>query len=231
MNTKAVILAAGAGSRLYPLTKDTPKGLLDINGTRPLVRLVGMLETHGVNDIVVAVGHKKEKIKEALGARVRFREFPDFDTKNNLHTLWSIRDELIKDTLVLYADLVFEREILKKMLLCTSDVCLAVDTSELRRESPQVKMKDGQIIKIDKEDATCNFLGITKFSYRGIKELLSAMEILVVDKPNAYYSDAINILIQKGIEATPVDIAGSKWVEIDTPKDLEIARKLVTEIS
>ena len=117
------------------------------------------------------------------------------------------------------------------MLSCKSDVCLAIDTSELRRESPQVKMKDGHIVKIDKEDSTCNFLGITKFSYRGIQELLSAMEILVVDKPNAYYSDAINILIRKGIEATPIDIAGFKWVEIDTLEDIEIARKLITEIS
>jgi len=227
MNTKAIILAAGKSSRLWPLTLETPKPLLDIGGTQPIARLVSMLTKLGIQDIVVAVGYKKEKFFDALGSRVRFREFSDFDTKNNLHTLWSIRDELTEDTLVLYADLVFEYEILQKLLLCKADICLTIDTNELRRESPQVKIEGGRIKKIDKDDSTCNFLGITKFSSRGARELVRAMEMLVADKPNAYYSDAINILIREGIEATPVDIAGSKWIEIDTLKDLEAAGKLI----
>ncbi|KKU51801.1 MAG: hypothetical protein A3G60_03785 [Candidatus Ryanbacteria bacterium RIFCSPLOWO2_12_FULL_47_9c] len=231
MNTKAIILAAGTGSRLGSLTKDTPKGLLDIEGTRPLVRLVDMLETHGVNDIVIAVGHQKEKIKEALGSRVRYHEFSDFNTKNNLHTLWSMRDELSGNTLVLYADMIFESDVLKRALNHTGDICLTVDTGELRSGSPQVKMENGKVTKIDKSDSTCNFLGITKLSRAGTQKLVAEMALMQEHEPNAYYSDAINSLIQKGHTVSHVDVAGTKWVEIDDPEDIEPARALTREIS
>ena len=230
MSTKAIILAAGTGSRLYPLTKEMPKGLLDIEGVRPIVRQVDMLIEHGIDNILVAVGHQKEKIKEVLGSRVRFREFPDFDTKNNLHTLLSIRDELTTDSIILYADLIFEDEVLKRTLGGKGDICLTIDTSELRPGSPQVKMENGVITKIDKNNATCNFLGITKLSSAGAQKLVSEMELLRDHQPNAYYSDAIDSLIQKGIRVTPIDIAGAKWIEIDTLEDIEIAKHIILNI-
>lgn len=229
MNTKAIILAAGTGSRLYPLTKETSKGLLDIGGTRPLVRLVDMLKAHGVRDIVVAVGYQKEKIKEALGSEVRFHEFSDFKTKNNLHTLLSMKDELNDHTLVLYADLIFEPEVLKRALAHTGDMALVVDTSGLRPGSPQVKIENDRITKIDKSDSTCNFLGITKLSQAGAQKLVAEMALL--REPNAYYSDAINSLIQNGYAVAHIDIAGTKWIEIDSPEDIEPAKKLIREIS
>lgn len=231
MNTKAIILAAGTGSRLGSLTQDTHKGLLDIGGVRPLVRLVDMLETHGVNDIVVAVGHQKEKIKEALGSRVRYHEFSDFNTKNNLHTLWSMKDELSGDTLVLYADMIFEPDVLRRALDHTGDISLVVDTTDLRPGSPQVKMENGKIIKIDKNDSSCNFLGITKLSPAGTEKLLAEMSLFSETAPNAYYSDAINSLLKKGHAVDHIDIAGAKWAEIDGPEDIEPAQKLITELS
>lgn len=231
MSTKAIILAAGKSSRLYPLTLETPKSLLDIGGIQPIVRIVTLLENEGIKDITVVVGHKKEKIMSTLGSRVRYHEFPEFDTKNNLHTFWSVRDKIDGDTLVLYADLIFEPEVLKKMLAHPGDICLAIDTSALRQESPQVRIENGAIMKVDKENPTCNFLGITKLSRRGAEAFLMAIETLIENNPHAYYSDAINVLIEKGIPATPVDIAGSKWIEIDTHEDLEAAKKLKTEIA
>ena len=231
MNTKAIILAAGTGSRLGAITRDSHKGLLDIKSTRSLVRLVDMLKTLGVDDIVVAVGHQKDKIKEALGSRVRYCEFADFSIKNNLHTLWNMKEELAGDALVLYADLIFEPTVLERALAPTDDISLVIDTSELRSGSPQVKMENGLITKIDKSDSTCNFLGITKFSQAGAQKLVAEMAILREHAPNAYYSDAINSLIQKGHAVAHVDIAGSKWIEIDDPEDLKLAGKLVTEIA
>ena len=129
---KAIILAAGRSSRLYPLTLETPKGLLDVGGQKPLLRLVGQLEKAGVDDIVVAVGHKKEKIQEALGGRVRYHEFPEYETKNYLHTLWSARHELDSECLILYADLMFDDEVLKKMIESPHHVSLAIDSGEVR---------------------------------------------------------------------------------------------------
>src|SRR3989338_8091308 len=104
MSTKAIILAAGKSSRLYPLTIDTPKGLLDIGGVQPIIRIVNLLAGEGIEDITVVVGHQKEKIMSALGSQVTFHDFLDFETKNNFHTLWSVREKIVGETLILYSD-------------------------------------------------------------------------------------------------------------------------------
>jgi len=92
-------------------------------------------------------------------------------------------------------------------------------------------MENGKVTKIDKSDSTCNFLGITKLSRAGTQKLVAEMALMQEHEPNAYYSDAINSLIQKGYAVEHIDIAGTKWAEIDGPEDIDPARKLVTEIS
>ncbi|MBI3336877.1 phosphocholine cytidylyltransferase family protein [Candidatus Peregrinibacteria bacterium] len=238
MSTKAIILAAGKSSRLYPLTIDTPKGLLDVAGVQPIVRIVHLLNKEGIEDITVVVGHKKEKIMSALGSAVTFHDFLDFETKNNFHTLWSIREKIVGDTLILYSDVIFESALLKKVLApYAGDIALVIDTSAFRPESPRVRIDHGLITKIGKgkrtvtkEGFTCNFLGMTKLSPQGAKEFVKAMESLV-ENPDAYYSDAVSILIQNKIPVIPIDIAGLRWIEIDTLEELETARRLMKEIA
>lgn len=234
MNINAIILAAGTGSRLLPLTANTPKPLLDIGGIQPIVRMVTMLHEQGIEDITVVVGYQKEKIMAALGSSVTFREYADFKTKNNLHTLWSVRDKIIGDTLILYADCIFESALLKKILQQKGDICIVVDRSALRPESPRVWFENGIVIRVGRdkrpEDHACNFLGITKLSPVGPRAFVRAMETLLPN-PNAYYSDAINVLIEEGATIQPIDVAGSQWIEIDSIQELEAARALIKKIS
>ena len=91
---KAIILAAGKGSRLFPLTLNIPKGLLRIGNETIMDRLIRQLKIVGIVDILIVVGHHKEKLKEHFGNKVRYREYLDFDKTNNLHTMWSVKDEL-----------------------------------------------------------------------------------------------------------------------------------------
>jgi L-glutamine-phosphate cytidylyltransferase len=230
MNTKAIILAAGSGSRLQPLTDKTHKSLIEVGGVRPLVRMIEMLESHGVDDILVITGYMGSQIKETLGDRARYREFKDFESKNNLHTLMSVENELAGESLVLYADLIFDSAILKKALYSPHDIGLIVDTSGVRAESPSVMIEKGEITKIDKKNSNSSYLGITKFSADGTKRLISAMREFA-NVPNAYYTDAINALIQQGYAAIPIDIKGAKWAEIDSKEDLVVARDLIQELS
>lgn len=234
MNTNAIILAAGTGSRLLPLTASTPKPLLDIGGVQPIVRMVEMLAEQGIKDITVVVGYQKEKIMAALGSLVHFREYADFKTKNNLHTLWSVRDKIVGETLILYADCIFESALLQKTLQQKGDICVVVDRGALRPESPRAWFENGTLVRVGRDkrpdDNACNFLGITKLSPVGSRAFVSAMETLLPN-PNAYYSDAINVLIEKGIPANPIDVAGLQWIEIDSLQELETARALIKKIS
>ena len=84
---KAIILAAGLSSRLYPLTLKRPKCLLDVGGVSIIERQIENIQKIGINDIIVVVGYKKDIIKKTLGDKVKFRDYEDYDKTNNLHTL------------------------------------------------------------------------------------------------------------------------------------------------
>ena len=101
---KAIILAAGKGSRLYPITLNKPKGLLKIGNETILDRLIRQFKEAGVSDIVIVIGYQKEKIREHFDDSVRFIEYDDYDKTNNLHTLWSSKNELNGDVVVSFAE-------------------------------------------------------------------------------------------------------------------------------
>ena len=111
-NMKAIILAAGESSRLYPLTLTKPKCLIEVGGKRIIDHQIEMLRKVGIEDIVVVVGYKKDMIVNALGSTVRYCEYNDFATTNNFATLWHIRDELKNNFVCLFSDVLFEIDIL-----------------------------------------------------------------------------------------------------------------------
>ena len=101
---KAIILAAGTSSRLYPITLDTPKCLLEVAGRSIIDRQLEALKEFGIEDIVLVIGYKAEVIREHLADKVRYRYFDNFDKTNNLHTLLSAKDELDQEILCLLAE-------------------------------------------------------------------------------------------------------------------------------
>ena len=108
---KAIILAAGKGTRLYPLTLNKPKGLLELGNETILDRLICQFKSLGIKDILMVVGYQKESLIKHFGSSVRFIYYKDFAKTNNLHTLWSIRDELNDNIIISFADLVVDKQI------------------------------------------------------------------------------------------------------------------------
>lgn len=109
---KAIILAAGKSSRLYPITLERPKCLLEVGKQSIIERQIDMLNKQGIDDILVVVGYKKEVIRDAVGDKVRYAEYNDYEKTNNLFTLWSIKDELDDDFILLFSDVIIEENIL-----------------------------------------------------------------------------------------------------------------------
>ena len=100
----AIIMAAGFGSRFVPLTYATPKGLLEVFGERMIERQIEQLKAAGIDDITIVVGYLKETFEYLIDKYgVKFVYNPDFKNKNNLSTLYHVRDEL-KSTYILSSD-------------------------------------------------------------------------------------------------------------------------------
>ena len=118
---KAIILAAGAGTRLKPFTDDHPKCLAPVNGVPILVNALTHLSDAGILEAVIVVGHQKEKIYKLIGATfgrmtITYIESERFASTNNIYSLWLAREHLVEDLLLLEADVFFERQLLDRML-------------------------------------------------------------------------------------------------------------------
>lgn len=227
---KAIILAAGESKRLYPLTLKMPKCLLEIAPGKTIIEhQVEMLNKCGIKDVIVIVGYLKEKIQEVLKNTVRYRTFNDFAKFNNLHTLYSIKDELNDDVVILYSDVVFGEKLLKKCVSSKEDFCLLVHNKGVLKDTARVQIRNRSIVNIGNhipiEEGDGNFIGIAKFSKNGAKILVKEMEKMVRDEKhnNSYYIIAV-IEIAKNRRISYEAAGNEPWMEIDFLKDYEKAK-------
>lgn len=119
--TTALLLAAGTGSRLRPLTTNAPKYLTEVGGLPILERLVDNLRDLGIERLVVVVGHLGDRIRDFLkdkasDMQVDYIASPEYRTTNNIYSLWLARDRIREPFLLLESDLVFDASMLEDML-------------------------------------------------------------------------------------------------------------------
>ncbi len=145
---KAIILAAGTGSRLGPFTEHTPKCLLPINGVPILHNMLTHLSSSGVEETVIVVGHIKEKVYDMVGdvfngMRISYIESDRYSTTNNIYSLWLARQHLTEDVVLLESDVFFERILLDHMFAKGNRNVAAV----ARHQS----WMSGTVVSLDKE--------------------------------------------------------------------------------
>lgn len=244
---KAIIIAAGPGMRLNPLTDNRPKCMLDIEGKTILQRALEILRNCGINDIAIVRGYKKEAI-DYSGVKYYYNK--DYENNNILGSLFYAEEEMDGILVVSYSDILYEEKVLKKLLRSEADISVVVDTKwteayEGRTEHPvseaeKVLVQDNRVVKIGKEpigaeEAYGEFIGLAKFSGRGtelLKEVYHQVKIEFAGKlfqhegrvfEKAYLTDMFQELIDRGYTVTNVDIEGG-WREIDTVQDYERVR-------
>ena len=110
---RAVIMAAGVGSRIQGLIHDKPKCLIKAHGQSLISRIVGMLQRRGIDDITVITGYKSELIRRELGTQVRYFHNPFYRVTNSISSLWLAKSLLDDDLILMNADLYFEEGVLE----------------------------------------------------------------------------------------------------------------------
>ncbi len=234
---KAVILAAGIGSRIRPLTNDKPKSLLSINGKTILQRMLENIKAAGLTQIIIITGYLENQIKNFV-----LKEFPDLDVNfctnniyhktNTAYSLLLAKDFVANDDFIKFdADVVFELEILKRLVKCPNSA-LAIDRNiNLDAEEIKVRVEKGKIVEVGKKIkpslALGESIGIEKVTNAAAQIFLGQLELLM-QKPenfNEYYDDSYPKIVEAGLPFEAVDITGLKWVEIDTLQDYELAQK------
>lgn len=245
--TNSLILAAGEGKRLRPLTNKIPKCLIPFFGKTILQRQINTLKKEGINLITIAVGHQYKKIKK-LGYPIFIN--PNYKTTNMVKTMF-LAMELYKkkeDLIVSYGDIIYQKNNLKKLLSCNTQIAVMTDLNwkslwSLRFKNPLIDAeslrldKEGNIIEIGKktqnyENIQGQYTGLIKLRGDIIKDLINFYKKM--DKKKTYFNkkfddifmtDFLQILIDNGYKVKSVPVK-SGWLEIDTISDLNLYKGL-----
>ncbi len=236
---KAVILSAGQGRRLLPLTERTPKCALRIQGQSILEWQIGELRRCGVDQATVVVGFGAEQVEQLLACRyqpdqVRTLYNPFFSVSDNLVSCWVARAEMNEEFLLLNGDTLFEAPLLQRLLKAqTQPVTLATDHKPTYDADDMKVALDGRrLLKIGKdlapEQIDGESIGMLLFRGEGPALFSAALEE-AIRRPQAlkyWYLSVIHEMAQSGLVWTS-SIQGHAWTEVDCTADLQEAEKLV----
>lgn len=239
MPTKCIILAAGVGSRLRPLTNDMPKCCLRITDECSLIERVvqQLIKFTNVSEITVCVGFKSEKIIDRLSQtefNIRYCYNADFETTNNMYSAWlALRNnELGDDIIILNADCVYDDSILQKLDSIGRSTIL-YDPIKWDTESMKITIEDSNRVTniskaITKDDNSFVSIDLYKIMSHDLPAYLSSIEdFMQRGDLNSWNELAIYQMIKsQGSAMYGLNIETTKWFEIDTLKDYQDAKKI-----
>jgi choline kinase len=236
---KAIILAAGEGTRLRPYTLDRPKCLVEVDGVSLLDRQLAVLSSEGIAPVILIGGYRAGMLERpGVEMRVNAR----YAETNMVWTLFSAEEDLADGVLLCYGDIVYSRDVLRQLLASTADVAVTIDLDwesywRARNENPlddaeTLKLAtDGQILEIGQKPKSLaeiegQYMGLMKFSARGVALLRrtfhdakAAGNLRGKSPEKAYMTDLLQAMIDLGHRLDSVPVHGG-WVEVDTVEDL-----------
>ena len=233
---KVVILAAGFGSRLRPLTNEMPKCMVEVNNVKIIEKQITNLLRNGIKEeeITVVTGYKTEKLELYLKnnyKNVNIIINKDYEKTNNMYSLYLTKNIVNNsDFILMNADVFFEENIIKELLNSTKENLMVCDDGRYIEESMKIMKKEDRIIEISKKIKEKEAYGVTidvyKISKKASNKLFEIIrEFIEVKKDlNSWTEVALNILL-KDVQFDSLDMK-YKWVEIDNHEDLKYATEL-----
>lgn len=244
---RAMILAAGQGTRLRPYTESRPKCLVELVGKSLLERQVKVLRGVGITDIAVITGYRAASI--TLPGLQKFVN-PRYANTNMVATLFCAAELMNddQDLLICYGDIVYERKVLETLLACDEPIALAADLDwqrywNLRMEAPlddaeTFKMTpEGRVSELGKkpnslEEIEAQYMGLIKVRADHVDRFREVYENMDreahydgKDFDNMYMTSFLQYLIDSGW-AVGAALTHNGWLEVDTTKDLDLYHEL-----
>lgn len=251
---KIIVLAAGQGKRLQPLTNNKPKCMVELFGKTLLQRQIEIYRNCGISDITVVTGYYDSKINYPDIYKLKNKRYR---TTNMVESLFCAQEKLFGSVIVSYGDIIFEKKIIKKLINSENDISIIIDKNwkdywKIRFNDP---LKDAESLVVDKngfiqsigqkaknvEEIEGQFIGLIKFQNDGIKNIkkfyekikkisISGSNLLNTNLPfeKSFMTDFLQGLINFDYKLKAVSIKNG-WLELDSLKDYRLYKKMYAE--
>ena len=237
MSENVVILAAGEGTRLRPLTNSLPKGMVPFFGKPLLEWQIKVIREVGITDICIVGGYQASKLEALKVPTIRNTEF---QSSNMVWSLYKAKEMLKPNTIITYGDILYHPEIISMLTQARADISVSIDVNwrsywEARSDDPindaesLVYNDTGAIVEIGKKVESLSspqgqFMGLIKIGKLGhefINDIFTSVS--KGDRTNSefrtcYMTDLLQLAIDEGIDVRPV-LTNRSWVEVDTIED------------
>jgi len=232
---RAVILSAGKGSRLLPLTEDRPKCLIDFSGRTLLEWQLDALEAAGVARVDIVTGFKPDMVDEVIAGRSGVSTIfnPFYHVADNLGSVWMARRSFDEDLLLLNGDTLVPPDLVARVIAApAAPIRVTIDEKEDYDDDDMKVLRDGdRLIRIGKKLPTGGYnaesIGVLRFQGEGRRAFIDAVEAIMRTPAGTadFYLRVIDLLADTGIVHT-TSIRGIAWQEVDFAPDVEAARAL-----
>lgn len=235
---RALILAAGLGSRLAPITDNCPKSLVPVNGQPILMKQIANLHQSGITEITIISGYKSEILEKAVHdiyPEIRIINSVNYATTNNMYSAYLGKESMNGESfLMMNADVFYDASVIAALLNCDAENAIVTDIGTYLEESMKVVEVNERLVNISKNVTEVEALGasidVYKFSAKGgAKFFAKCAEYIEDRKELKMWSEvALNdILSEVTFKACPLV---GRWMEIDNHDDLKAAEKLFAEV-
>ena len=245
---KAIILAAGMGKRLRPLTDSAPKPLTEINGKSIMENSLEILQKCGIKESIIVLGYLGKKIVNCfgdnfMGMKLRYINNDIYDKTNNIYSVWLARKYLNDDILLIDGDVLYEDRLIKVLLNSPYENCAAIDHYNFLLDGLVVNLTEdgliaGMYFKTDPKNSDFSYSDKFKTAniYKLSQSFLSGKYLKQINKKitqgdvNIFHGVAFKEILESGgtgeLFMKGVIMKGIKWFEIDTVQDVKIAERV-----
>lgn len=221
---KAVIMAAGVGSRIQGVIGNKPKCLIEARGQSLIARTVAMLQRRGIHDITVITGYKRDFIRREIRTKARYLHNPFYQVTNSIASLWLARDLLDGDLILMNADLFYEEEVLDIALAQVECAVMMSDATRIEDADFRFGVEGKYIRKtgnrLTNAETDCEYVGIVRIDGSFIGTFKNRLEMMILNcDMNNWWEGVLYSFIEEGMDIFHADVKGAFWTEVDTPVD------------